>query len=89
MTKEEINKAAFDYMFKTPQECGPLLHYIDLGLETKWSRDVENAFKAGVKFALIDMLGDKEFELHKQDWFDYESSSMPKCQEQDTICEVF
>ena len=69
MTKEEINKAAFNHMFKTPQECGPLLHNIDLGLETKWSRDVENAFKAGVEFALIDMLGKEVFENNKEVWF--------------------
>ena len=88
MTKEEINKAAFDHMFKTPQECGPLLHNIDIRLETKWSRDVENAFKAGVEFALIDMLGKEEFEKNKLNWFKDESSNL--CiQEEDTMGEVF
>lgn len=89
MTKEEINKAAFDHMFKTPQECGPLLHYIDLGLETKWSRDVENAFKAGVEFALIDMLGKEEFENNKEVWFGDENDTLPEPMQTDDIDDVF
>ena len=90
MTKEEIDKAAFDHMFKTPQECGPLLHYIDLGLETKWSRDVENAFKAGVEFTLRDMLGDEEFEKIKLNLFENDKiNNLHESTEEDTVGEVF
>lgn len=89
MTKEEINKAAFDYMFKTPQECGPVLHYLDLRLETKWSRDVENAFKAGVKFALIDMLGKEDVENSKEVWFGDENDTLPEPTQTDDIDDVF
>lgn len=55
----------------------------------KWSRDVENAFKAGVEFALIDMLGKEEFENNKEVWFGDENDTLTEPSQTYDIDDVF